>query len=66
MLDFLYKDKNGDSCLAKTSFTLTMLTCLGTICYSTYAGAAIDYTGISTLIGAAGAIYWGRSNTKAK
>ena len=65
MLDFIYKDKDGSKCLAKTAITTTLFTCLGTIIYQAYSGASIDYSGMATLIGAVGAIYWGRSNTKA-
>lgn len=63
-MKFLFQN-DGKPCLAKTAFTMTMLTCLGQIAYMTYTGESIDYSGMATLIGAVGAIYWGRSNTKA-
>lgn len=63
-MKFLFQN-DGKPCLAKTAFTMTMLTCLGQIAYLSYSGGDIDYSGMATLIGAVGAIYWGRSNTKA-
>jgi len=62
---FLFKDKNGDYCAAKTAFSLTVATCLGKILLASYTVEAIDYAGMATLIGAVGAIYFGRSHTKA-
>jgi hypothetical protein len=61
----LYQDSEGKVCAAKVAFMSTMATSLGTVIYNTYMAIAIDYTGIAALIGAAGAIYYGRSNTKA-
>ena len=57
---------NGVNCAAKTAFSLTMATVLGKILIASYTGEAIDYPGMSVLIGAVGAIYFGRSHTKAK
>ena len=64
-MKFLIQDKNGDSCAAKTAFTLTVATCLGKILLASYTKEMIDYSGMATLIGAVGAIYFGRSHTKA-
>lgn len=64
-MKFLYTDKQGNKCAAKLAFTLTIATCLGKILIASYTKDSIDYSGMSTLIAAVGAIYWGRSNTKA-
>jgi len=61
----LYQDENGKTCAAKVAFMLTVLTCLGKILLASYTSEAIDYSGMATLIGAVGAIYFGRSHTKA-
>jgi hypothetical protein len=65
-MKFLYKDKGGNNCAAKLAFTLTMATCLGKILIASYTGESIDYNGMAVLIGSVGAIYFGRSATKAK
>lgn len=64
-MKFLYQDKDGNNCAAKLAFTLTVATCLGKILIASYTKDAIDYAGMSTLIGAVGVIYFGRSHTKA-
>lgn len=64
-MKFLIQDKNGNNCAAKTAFTLTVATCLGKIFLASYTQEVIDYSGMATLIGAVGAIYFGRSHTKA-
>ena len=63
-MKYLFQNE-GKPCLAKTAFTMTMVTCLSQIAYLSYTGGVIDYSGMSVLIGAVGAIYWGRSSTKA-
>ncbi len=61
----LYEDKDGKTCAAKVAFMLTVLTCLGKIWLASYTGDVIDYNGMAVLIGASGAIYFGRNHTKA-
>jgi hypothetical protein len=61
---YLFEDKQGKPCAAKSAFTLTMATCLGKILLASYTGESIDYNGMAVLIGSVGAIYYGRSRTK--
>ncbi len=65
MLKDLYKDSDGKTCAAKVAFMSTVATCLSSILYATYAETSIDYNGMGVLIAAVGAIYFGRSQTKA-
>lgn len=64
-MKYLFQN-DGKPCAAKTFFTLTVATCLGKILVSSYNGVSIDYQGMAVLIGAVGAIYYGRSKTKAE
>jgi len=57
----LIADKNDKLCAAKVAFMLTLVTCLAKIIISD----TPDYSGMGVLIGSVGAIYFGRSHTKA-
>ena len=71
-MDFLFKDKNGDKCLAKTAYITAFATCMFKILcagVSIYgfelSSATVDYTGLTQILTVTGAAYWGRSKTKA-
>ena len=55
---------NGKPCLAKTAYTLAVVTSVSVIAYLTYTGGDVDYSGMSVWIGAVGAVYFGRSHDK--
>ena len=55
---------NGKPCLAKTAYTLAVVTTVAVIAYNTYTGMAVDYSGMAVWIGAVGAVYFGRSHDK--
>ena len=65
MLDFLFKDKDGNKCLAKTAYVSMLVTVIWTIIYSTYKVQPVDFTGLATILAAAGGAYGWRSQTKA-
>lgn len=58
----MIQDGNGKFCMAKTCFLLSVLTCLSVIFQ--YPESA-DYQGMAVFLGAVGAVYFGRSHTKA-
>ncbi len=62
-MKYLFQN-NGKPCLAKTAYTVAVITSIAVIAYNTYTGADTDYSGMSMWIGAVGAVYFGRSHDK--
>lgn len=51
--------------LSQKAFIATLITLLGTIIAQVYKGVPVNYEGMAMFLGAVGAVYWGRSKTKA-
>jgi len=51
--------------LSQKAFAGTVVTLLVSILYLTYKELPVDYNGMAVFLSAAGAVYWGRSKTKA-
>lgn len=71
MTNSLHKDANGKFCAAKTWFSLCSGVVIGKFALSgiaigSFAFGSFDAGGASMLIGAFGAVYGGRSYTKAR
>ena len=58
----MIQGQNGRYCMAKTCFLLSVLTCIGVIIHMP---EKADYQGMAIFLGAVGAVYFGRSHTKA-
>lgn len=68
---YLIEDKDGKKCAAKTVFIATAAICLikvllGGVSFGELSFPPADYAGMAALIGAVGAIYFGRNHTKAQ
>ena len=61
MKDLAY-DKDGKLCAAKVAFWITLLSCLTKI----FMQEAPDYAGLAMFLSPVAAVYFGRSDTKAK
>jgi len=59
----MFKGKDGQYCLAKISYFISLLTMLWVIAQNPN---DVDYQGMAIFLAATGAVYWGRSDTKAK
>lgn len=57
---FLFKDKQGNWCAAKTVFVLTWVG----IMYRMFVDAEFDYAAAAAFLASVGAVYWGRNQTK--
>lgn len=67
----LTHDKNGKLCAAKTAYMITLAACLIKVIFSGFTWGEFtvneaDLSGLSLLLGSVGAVYFGRSHTKAK
>jgi len=55
-------DKEGKLCAAKTAFWVTLICCLAKI----FMQESPDYSGLAIFLSPVAALYFGRSQTKAK
>ena len=58
----LVKDSTGKICAAKVAFWITLISCLTKI----FMQDAPDYAGLAMFLSPVAALYFGRSQTKAK
>jgi hypothetical protein len=57
----MFKDKDGKFCLAKTAFAATLLVMLYNMAMEP---ETFNYRDAAMFLGAVGAVYWGRNNSK--
>ena len=62
----MFKDKDGNFCLAKTSFAGTLSAFLIMIIENAFRDIPrdLDYTGMAMFLGVVGTVYFSRSHTK--
>lgn len=67
----ILKGADGKICNAKICYNITLSVCLFKIVVSgmiigTWNAGPVDYTGLAMILGAVGAVYYGRNQTKQK